>query len=208
MIYARKYSMCTWNECVFCCRWMECFCKFLLDLFGIKGPSNPVFPFRLFVCLNHPLLHVGLSTIRSVNTLSALDWVHIYLQLLYLSLVCIAQLSCWWDKVPNTCNLKKKRFNLVHSFGVFSPWLAGRNSMQKDMAEGSCSLCGDGVQGRAWGGPDTRYSPKSYTLWPAQAHPGMCWLSFQNFHNPIKLILKINNHIIFPSWRTDLFLII
>lgn len=46
--------------------------------------------------------------------------------------LCVSQLSCYWDTIPSTHNLKEM-FNLAHVLRRFSAWLTG--SWQEGMTE-------------------------------------------------------------------------
>lgn len=112
-------------------------------------------------------------------------------------------LSCWWDTVLVSQNLKEDRVNLAHDFRAFSLWLAGfkagtveEHGITKLLT--SQMLGNRGVEKSAIGEKaKQRYSPQG--TWPIQRNPEVCYA----YLNLVRL--KIMNdliifHIYFSVW--------
>ena len=82
MIYLRECSMCTWEERVFCCCWVECSVYICYSPFVLKCHWSPIFPYGFF-CLESLSIIVSevlkSPTISALLSISACRAVNIYL---------------------------------------------------------------------------------------------------------------------------------
>ena len=82
MIYPGECSMCTWEERVFCCCWVECSVYICYSPFVLKCHWSPIFPYGFF-CLESLSIIVSevlkSPTISALLSISACRAVNIYL---------------------------------------------------------------------------------------------------------------------------------
>ena len=109
VIYPAECLICTWEECVFCCFWIESSIKYQLSLSSLMCHLRPVFSYWFFPpndlsidvteVLKSPtfivLLFLLLWLLESALYIEALlCWEHLYIQLLYLILWLIPWSLC------------------------------------------------------------------------------------------------------------------